>query len=83
MLRKLIAQEVPRHETQRQMGDLQGEITALQSEQQRVELTLQRRRKQLALLFHCIEELQALPAEEEAGGGGGGGGAAAQPMQED
>jgi hypothetical protein len=66
VIRQQIAKEVPRHVTQQMAAALHTEIAALQAAQARVEQVLQRRRKQCALLFHSVGELQSLQAEDAA-----------------
>jgi len=63
---KIINRFPTRSETQRQLIALEGEIAGLMEQQKNIESVTQKRKKQFALLFDCIDDLQrALRADEE------------------
>lgn len=66
-IRKLIALQPPRSETQKSITELEREITALESENTLCAKTLDLRKKQFALLLHVVDELQNTIEDEEKG----------------
>lgn len=65
MIRKLIAVQTPRSETQKVIDDLEKEIVALEAENTASSRTLELRKKQFALLLHVVDELQNTIEEEQ------------------
>ncbi|KAF2323837.1 hypothetical protein GH714_000341 [Hevea brasiliensis] len=57
-IRKLIAMQPPRSETQKIIQDLEKEIAALEAENTAGSRLLELRKKQFALLLHVVDELQ-------------------------
>lgn len=64
-IRKLIAMQTPRSETQRTIRELENEIVALEAENTASSRTLELRKKQFALLLHVVDELQNTIEEEQ------------------
>lgn len=64
-IRKLIAVQPPRSETQRIITDLEKEIAALEAENTAGSRLLELRKKQFALLLHVVDELQNTMEEEQ------------------
>jgi chromosome segregation ATPase len=63
---KIINQFPSRADTQRQLQVLEEDITSLAGAKQQIEEITQKRKKQFALLFECIDDLErALRAEED------------------
>ncbi|KAI7753557.1 hypothetical protein M8C21_011821, partial [Ambrosia artemisiifolia] len=65
MIRKLIAAQPPRSETQKVIDELEREIAALEAENTASSRTLELRKKQFALLLHVVDELQNTIEEEQ------------------
>lgn len=65
-IRVLISEEMPRAKTQEQIQAIEQEISSIQAEGLKTEQTIERRRKQFALLLHVIEELQKEDVEDAA-----------------
>lgn len=57
-IRKLIAMQPPRSETQKSLTKLENEIAMLEMENTAASRTLELRKKQFALLLHVVDELQ-------------------------
>ncbi|XP_076887901.1 THO complex subunit 7A-like [Bidens hawaiensis] len=64
-VRKLIAAQPPRSETQKVIDELEKEIAALEAENTASSRTLELRKKQFALLLHVVDELQNTIEEEQ------------------
>ncbi|KAK7306571.1 hypothetical protein VNO77_44520 [Canavalia gladiata] len=64
-IRKLIALQPPRSETQKLITDLEKEIAALDAENTAGSRLLELRKKQFALLLHVVDELQSTIDEEQ------------------
>ncbi|OAY63967.1 THO complex subunit 7A [Ananas comosus] len=63
-IRKLIASQPPRSETQKLIADLEKEMASLEAENAACVRTLELRKKQFSLLLHVIEELQNIVEDE-------------------
>ncbi|KAG9457952.1 hypothetical protein H6P81_002460 [Aristolochia fimbriata] len=57
-IRRLIALQPPRSETQKIISDLEAEIASLEAENVATSRTLELRKKQFSLLLHVVDELQ-------------------------
>ncbi|KAM4076825.1 hypothetical protein ACJW30_12G094300 [Castanea mollissima] len=64
-IRKLIAAQPPRSETQKMITELEKEIAALDAENTAGSRLLELRKKQFALLLHVVDELQNTIEEEQ------------------
>ncbi|CAI9106068.1 OLC1v1005126C1 [Oldenlandia corymbosa var. corymbosa] len=64
-IRKLIAMQPPRSETQKVISKLEREIEMLEAENTAGSRTLELRKKQFALLLHVVDELQTTLEEEQ------------------
>ncbi|KAF8033415.1 hypothetical protein BT93_D2123 [Corymbia citriodora subsp. variegata] len=64
-IRKLIAMQPPRSETQKIITELEREIAALEAENTASSRMLELRKKQFALLLHVVEELQNTLEEDQ------------------
>ncbi|KAM7528511.1 hypothetical protein LguiB_031921 [Lonicera macranthoides] len=64
-IRKLIATQPPRSETQKVITELEREIALLEAENVAGSRTLELRKKQFALLLHVVDELQNTIEEEQ------------------
>ncbi|KAL8544981.1 hypothetical protein ACS0TY_005262 [Phlomoides rotata] len=64
-IRKLIAMQPPRSETQKIITELEKEIAELEAENTASSRTLDLRKKQFALLLHVVDELQNMIEEEQ------------------
>lgn len=64
-IRKLIAMQPPRSETQKTLTKLENEIAMLETENTAASRTLELRKKQFALLLHVVDELQNSIEEEQ------------------
>ncbi|RDY05878.1 THO complex subunit 7A [Mucuna pruriens] len=64
-IRKLIALQPPRSETQKVISELEKEIAALDAENTAGSRLLELRKKQFALLLHVVDELQNTIEEEQ------------------
>ncbi|XP_047316273.1 THO complex subunit 7B-like [Impatiens glandulifera] len=64
-IRKLIALQPPRSETQKIITDLEKEIAMLEAESVANSRTLELRKKQFALLLHVVDELQNTIEDEQ------------------
>lgn len=64
-IRKLIAMQPPRAETEKMIAELEKEIAALEAEDAATSRLLELRKKQFALLLHLVDELQATIEEEQ------------------
>ncbi|OIT40158.1 PREDICTED: THO complex subunit 7A-like [Nicotiana attenuata] len=64
-IRKLVAMQPPRSETQKVITDLEKEIAMLEAENTASSRTLELRKKQFALLLHVVDELQNTIEEEQ------------------
>ncbi|KAF5442555.1 hypothetical protein F2P56_035201 [Juglans regia] len=64
-IRKLIATQPPRSETQKIISQLEKEIAALDAENTAGSRLLELRKKQFALLLHVVDELQNTIEEEQ------------------
>lgn len=64
-IRKLIAMQPPRAETEKMIAELEKEIAALEAEDAATSRLLDLRKKQFALLLHVVDELQATIEEEQ------------------
>lgn len=64
-IRKLIAMQPPRSETQKLITELEKEIASLEAENTAGSRTLELRKKQFALLLHVVDELQNTIEEEQ------------------
>ncbi|KAL6964957.1 THO complex subunit 7A [Sarracenia purpurea var. burkii] len=64
-IRKLVAMQPPRSETQKIITELEKEIAILEKENTAASRTLELRKKQFALLLHVVDELQNTMEEEQ------------------
>ncbi|XP_051141944.1 THO complex subunit 7A-like [Andrographis paniculata] len=64
-IRKLIAMQPPRSETQKAITELEKEIAMLEAENTAGSRTLELRKKQFSLLLHVVDELQNTIEEEQ------------------
>lgn len=64
-IRRLIAMQPPRSETEKIISELENEIAALEAENTAGSRTLELRKKQFALLLHVVDELQNTIEEEQ------------------
>lgn len=64
-IRKLIAMQPPRSETQKAITELEKEIAMLEAENTAGSRTLELRKKQFTLLLHVVDELQNTIEEEQ------------------
>lgn len=64
-IRKLIATQPPRSETQKIISELEKEIAAMDAENTAGSRLLELRKKQFALLLHVVDELQNTIEEEQ------------------
>ncbi|KAJ8761706.1 hypothetical protein K2173_004482 [Erythroxylum novogranatense] len=64
-IRKLIAMQPPRSETQKIITELEKEIAALEAENTAGSRLLELRKKQFALLLHVVDELQNTIEEDQ------------------
>ncbi|GAB4858162.1 THO complex subunit 7A [Ancistrocladus abbreviatus] len=64
-IRKLIAMQPPRSETQKTIAELEKERAALEAENTAGSRLLELRKKQFALLLHVVDELQATIEEDQ------------------
>ncbi|KAL8160532.1 hypothetical protein V2J09_002069 [Rumex salicifolius] len=64
-IRKLIAMQPPRSQTQNAITELEKEIAALEAENTAGSRLLELRKKQFALLLHVVDELQATIEDEQ------------------
>ncbi|KAL3518796.1 hypothetical protein ACH5RR_021385 [Cinchona calisaya] len=64
-IRKLIALQPPRSETQKIISELEREIEMLEAENTAGSRTLELRKKQFALLLHVVDELQNTIEDEQ------------------
>nr|XP_043628514.1 THO complex subunit 7A-like [Erigeron canadensis] len=64
-IRKLIAAQTPRSDTQKLINQLEMEIAALEAENTASSSTLELRKKQFALLLHVVDELQNTIEEDQ------------------
>ncbi|CDP09699.1 unnamed protein product [Coffea canephora] len=64
-IRRLIALQPPRSETQKVISELEREIELLEAENTAGSRTLELRKKQFALLLHVVDELQNTIEEEQ------------------
>ncbi|XP_065853681.1 THO complex subunit 7A [Euphorbia lathyris] len=64
-IRKLIAMQPPRSETQNIIQDLEKEISGLEAENTAASRLLELRKKQFALLLHVVDELQNSIEEDQ------------------
>ncbi|XP_077251475.1 THO complex subunit 7A-like [Tasmannia lanceolata] len=64
-IRRLIALQPPRSETQKIISDLEKEIGGLEAENTAGSRTLELRKKQFSLLLHVVDELQNTIEEEQ------------------
>ncbi|XP_010245729.1 PREDICTED: THO complex subunit 7B-like [Nelumbo nucifera] len=64
-IRKLVAMQPARSETQKLITDLEKEIALLEAESTAASRTLELRKKQFALLLHVVDELQNNIEEEQ------------------
>ncbi|KAF3658677.1 THO complex subunit 7B [Capsicum chinense] len=64
-IRKLVAMQPPRSETQKVITELEKEIAMLGTENTASSRTLELRKKQFALLLHVVDELQNTIEEEQ------------------
>ncbi|KAM7257677.1 hypothetical protein ACFE04_013418 [Oxalis oulophora] len=64
-IRKLIAAQPPRSETQKTINELEKEISSLEAENTAGSRLLELRKKQFALLLHVVDELQITIEEEQ------------------
>ncbi|KAF6151680.1 hypothetical protein GIB67_001963 [Kingdonia uniflora] len=64
-IRKLIAMQPPRSETQKIITDLEKEITMLEAENTAASRMLELRKKQFSLLLHVVDELQNTIEDEQ------------------
>ncbi|KAJ7297927.1 hypothetical protein O6H91_13G056200 [Diphasiastrum complanatum] len=65
-IRRLIAVQPPRSETQKILSELEREISSLESDNTAATRTLELRKKQFALLLHAVDSLQSMLEEEQA-----------------
>ncbi|KAJ4953617.1 hypothetical protein NE237_030449 [Protea cynaroides] len=64
-IRRLVAMQPPRSETQKIISELEKEIALLEAENTAGSRTLELRKKQFALLLHVVDELQNTIEEEQ------------------
>ncbi|KAK9095535.1 hypothetical protein Scep_027004 [Stephania cephalantha] len=64
-IRRLIAMQPPRSETQKIIAELEKEIAALNADNTAGSRTLELRKKQFSLLLHVVDELQNTIEEEQ------------------
>ncbi|KAH9308952.1 hypothetical protein KI387_036863, partial [Taxus chinensis] len=64
-IRRLIAAQPPRYETQKTLSELEKEIAVLEAENTAASRTLDLRKKQFSLLLHVVDELQNTIDEEQ------------------
>lgn len=64
-IRKLIAMQPPRSDTQKTITELEQEIASLELENTASSRTLELRKKQFSLLLHVVDELQSTIEEEQ------------------
>ncbi|XAR63435.1 hypothetical protein NMG60_11023370 [Bertholletia excelsa] len=64
-IRRLIAMQPPRSETQKIITELEQEIAMLEAENTAASRTMDLRRKQFALLLHVVDELQNVIEEDQ------------------
>ncbi|KAF8380728.1 hypothetical protein HHK36_028218 [Tetracentron sinense] len=64
-IRRLIAMQPPRSETQKTISELEKEIVAMEAENISGSRTLELRKKQFSLLLHVVDELQNTIEEEQ------------------
>ncbi|KAF5190982.1 Tho complex subunit 7a [Thalictrum thalictroides] len=64
-IRKLIAMQPPRSETQKMITELEKEIAILEAENTAGSRTLELRKKQFSLLLHVVDELQNTIEDEQ------------------
>ncbi|XP_062093188.1 THO complex subunit 7B [Humulus lupulus] len=64
-IRKLIAAQPPRSQTQKLIADLNKEIAALDAENTATSRLLELRKKQFSLVLHLVDELQTTIEEEQ------------------
>jgi THO complex subunit 7 len=64
-IRRLIAAQPPRAETQRQLNELEKELVGMEAENFAASRTLELRKKQFGLLLHVVDELQSTLEEEK------------------
>ncbi|KAJ0969318.1 hypothetical protein J5N97_022195 [Dioscorea zingiberensis] len=64
-IRRLIALQPPRSETQKTISDLEKEIAMLEAENAAGVRTLDLRKKQFSLLLHVVDELQSTIEEDQ------------------
>ncbi|KAK3035379.1 hypothetical protein RJ639_032907 [Escallonia herrerae] len=64
-IRRLIAMQPPRSETQKVITELEKEIALLEAENTASSRTVELRKKQFALLLHVVDELQNTIEEEQ------------------
>uniref|UniRef100_A0A1D1YGG2 THO complex subunit 7 n=1 Tax=Anthurium amnicola TaxID=1678845 RepID=A0A1D1YGG2_9ARAE len=64
-IRRLIATQPPRSETQKTISALEKEIAALEAENAAAIRTLDLRKKQFSLLLHVVDELQSTMDDEQ------------------
>ncbi|KAH9607000.1 hypothetical protein KSS87_013775 [Heliosperma pusillum] len=64
-IRKLIAMQPPRSETEKMIAELEKEIASLEAEDTATSRLLELRKKQFALLLHVVDELQATIEDEQ------------------
>ncbi|MQM20904.1 hypothetical protein Taro_053934 [Colocasia esculenta] len=64
-IRRLIAMQPPRSETQKTIAALEKEIAALEAENAAAIRTLDLRKKQFSLLLHVVDELQNTIEDEK------------------
>lgn len=64
-IRKLIAAQPPRSQTQKLNNELEKEIASLEAENTASSRTLELRKKQFALLLHVVDELQNTIEEDQ------------------
>lgn len=65
MIRRSIAEQRPRSETQKIISNLEKEIASLEAENTAGSRTLELRKKQFSLLLHVVDELQNTIEEEQ------------------
>ncbi|XP_021742614.1 THO complex subunit 7A-like [Chenopodium quinoa] len=65
MIRKLIATQPPRSETEKMIAELEKEIAALEAEDMASTRMLELRKKQFALLLQVVDELQVTIEDEQ------------------
>ncbi|KAI3503314.1 hypothetical protein L1887_31754 [Cichorium endivia] len=64
-IRKLIAAQPPRSQTQKLINELEKEIASLEAENTASSRTLELRKKQFGLLLHVVDELQNTIEKEQ------------------